>query len=105
MEYQIQENCLTVFMPKEVDHYSSEKIKQDADKLIQKKHIKHMIFDFKNTDFMDSSGIGVIMGRYRLLSIIGGEIWAVHVSERLKKTLLMSGVGKYIHVCEEEELR
>ncbi len=82
MEYQVQENCLTIYLPAEVDHHNAEEMKRKADKLIDRNHIKYVIFDFENTDFMDSSGIGVIMGRYKTISLIGGEVWAVHTNER-----------------------
>ena len=51
---------------------------------------------------MDSSGIGVLMGRYRKVYLLGGEVWAVHVNERIKKILTMSGVTKLIQIYEEE---
>ena len=69
---QVQENCLTIFLPKEVDHHNAEEVKKSADAIIEKEHIKYVIFDFEQTDFMDSSGIGVIMGRYRMICLIGG---------------------------------
>ena len=78
MEYQVQENCLTIFLPKEVDHHNAEEVKKSADAIIEKEHIKYVIFDFEQTDFMDSSGIGVIMGRYRMICLIGGEVESVH---------------------------
>ncbi|MDE6957494.1 MAG: anti-sigma factor antagonist [Lachnospiraceae bacterium] len=103
MQYEIQENCLTIFLPPEVDHHSAEEIKRESDKLIKDKHIKYVIFDFGGTNFMDSSGIGVMMGRYRLLELLGGEVWAVHLSERMKKILKMSGIAKIIRIDEEDE--
>ena len=51
---------------------------------------------------MDSSGIGVIMGRYRQIYLLGGEVWAVHVGERMKKILNMSGVTKIMQLYEED---
>ena len=54
MEYQVQENCLTIYLPAEVDHHNAEEMKRKADKLIDRNHIKYVIFDFENTDFMDS---------------------------------------------------
>ena len=68
MKYQVEENCLTIFLPSEVDHHNAEKIRRKSDRLIEKHHIKCVIFDFGETNFMDSSGIGVIMGRYRMVS-------------------------------------
>lgn len=103
MNYEVQENCLTIFLPKELDHHNAEDIRKKADRLIEKNHIKYVIFDFKNTNFMDSSGIGVIMGRYKMIYLLGGEVWAVHANERMKKILTMSGVAKIIQIFEEEE--
>lgn len=103
MQYQVQENCLTIFLPNEIDHHSAEEIRMESDRLIEKHHIKCIIFDFKGTNFMDSSGIGVIMGRYKMVYLLGGEVWAVHTNERMKKILTMSGVTKIIRIYEEEE--
>lgn len=104
MKYQVQENCLTIFLPNELDHHNAESIRKKADRLIEKHHIKCVIFDFEKTNFMDSSGIGVIMGRYRLVYMLGGEVWAVNPNERMKKILMMSGVTKMIQIYEEEEV-
>ena len=104
MEYQVQENCLTIFLPKEVDHHNAEEVKKSADAIIEKEHIKYVIFDFEQTDFMDSSGIGVIMGRYRMICLIGGEVWAVHANARIRKILTMSGVTKIMQIYEEEQV-
>ncbi len=103
MNYLVQENCLTIFLPGELDHHSAEDIRLNADLLIDRHQIKCVIFDFENTDFMDSSGIGVLMGRYRLICLIGGEVWAVNVSPRMKKILKMSGVTRIIQIYEEEK--
>lgn len=103
MKYQVQENCLTIYLPKEVDHHSAEDMRKNADTLIERNHIKFVIFDFKNTDFMDSSGIGIIMGRYRIIRLLGGEVWAVHANARIKKILTMSGMTKIMQIYEEDE--
>ena len=103
MKYQVQENCLTIFLPSNVDHHNAEEIKKEADHLIDREHIRYIIFDFADTSFMDSSGIGVIMGRYKKVYMMGGEVWAVHTSERMKKILTMSGVMKIMQLYEEEK--
>lgn len=103
MKYQIQENCLTIFLPKEIDHHNAEELKKETDRLIEHHHIRYLIFDFEDTSFMDSSGIGVIMGRYKNIEMIGGQICAVNVNERMKKILTMSGVTKIMQIYEEDE--
>ena len=102
MKYQVQENCLTIFLPSEIDHHNSEELRRESDNLIERNHIRYVIFDFKETDFMDSSGIGVIMGRYRRIFMLGGEVCAVHVNERMRKILTMSGVTKIMQIYEED---
>ncbi|HIX99324.1 anti-sigma factor antagonist [Faecalicatena contorta] len=103
MKYQVQENCLTIFLPEDVDHHNAEEIKREADRLIDREHIRYIIFDFADTGFMDSSGIGVIMGRYKKVYMMGGEVWAVHTNERMKKILTMSGVMKIMQIYEEDK--
>ena len=103
MKYQVQENCLTIFLPEDVDHHNAEEIKREADRLIDREHIRYIIFDFADTGFMDSSGIGVIMGRYKKVYMMGGEVGAVHTSERMRKILTMSGVMKIMQIYEEDK--
>jgi len=103
LKYQVQENCLTIFLPEDVDHHNAEEIKREADRLIDREHIRYIIFDFADTGFMDSSGIGVIMGRYKKVYMMGGEVWAVHTNERMRKILTMSGVMKIMQIYEEDK--
>lgn len=103
MNYQVEENCLTIFLPNELDHHNAEDIRNQADRVIEQQQIKCVIFDFQDTNFMDSSGIGVIMGRYKLIYLLGGEVWAVHANERMKKILTMSGVTRIIQIYEEDK--
>ena len=72
--------------------------------MISRNHIRYEIFDLDRTDFMDSSGIGIIMGRYKTVSLIGGEVCAVHTNERIRKILTLSGVTKIMQIYEEERV-
>lgn len=102
MKYEVQENCLTIYLPGELDHHVAEEIKKEADRLIERGHVRYVIFDFTNTEFCDSSGIGVIMGRYKKVCLFGGEVWAAHANERIKKILKMSGAAKIMQIYEED---
>ena len=102
MKYEVKENCLTIFLPGELDHHNAEEIRKRSDYLIDQNHIRYVIFDFTDTTFMDSSGIGVIMGRYKRIYMLGGEVCAVHTSERMKKILTMSGVTRIMQIYEED---
>lgn len=102
MNYQVQENSLTIFLPNELDHHNAEEIRKESDRLIEKNHIRYVIFDFQDTNFCDSSGIGVIMGRYKRIYMLGGEVCAVHTNERMKQILTMSGVTRIMQIYEED---
>ena len=60
MEYKFEmgQGKLRVVVPKELDHHLATQLKEEADLLIETYHVKTLIFDFTNTEFMDSSGIG-----------------------------------------------
>ena len=101
INYEMNEKLLEVVFDEEIDHHSCEQIKKEADYEIQKSAPKKLIFDFKNVNFMDSSGIGLIIGRYKYLLRIGGETEIVNVNKEVKRILDMSGIFKIIPTYEE----
>ena len=96
MKYQVQENCLTVFLPHELDHHNAEEIRKESDHLIERNHIRYVIFDFAETNFMDSSGIGVIMGRYKLVKNRGGKVTVTNINNSIDRILTISGLYKIV---------
>ena len=104
MEYnfEMQEGRLKVIVPKELDHHLATQLKEEADLLIDAYHVKKLVFDFSNTEFMDSSGIGVLIGRSRNLKFAGGQVVAVHLSPRVEQIFRLSGLHQMIQIEEEE---
>lgn len=101
MDYEVNRTCLTIFLPGELDHHASEEIRKEADQIMQRENIRSIVFDFERTSFMDSSGIGVIMGRYRNVSMIGGTVTAIHVSDRIDRILKLSGLYKIMKIITD----
>ena len=95
---------LILHISEELDHHTAGQLSRTFDVLIEKGNVKNIVFDFDGMTFMDSSGIGVIMGRYRMICLIGGEVWAVHANARIRKILTMSGVTKIMQIYEEEQV-
>lgn len=89
---------LLIHMPREVDHHTSLQLKEEADFLLRQYPVRGIVFDFQETVFMDSSGIGVILGRCRNISLAGGQAVAVHMNEQVHKIFSMSGLQKVITV-------
>ena len=101
MKYQVQENCLTIFLPNEIDHHNAEELKRESDHLIERNHIRYVIFDFQDTDFMDSSGIGIILGRYKKIACFGGKVYAINTDQRIRRILLLSGLQSIVEIISQ----
>ena len=99
---QIKGACLTVTLPPEVDHPVSDRIRNESDKILADRYVSTMVFDFQNTTFMDSSGIGLLMGRYKVLGMRSKSIRAVNVGSHVEKLLRLAGVHKYIEICRQK---
>jgi len=95
-------NVLYIRLPKEVDHHNAEEIRRKADRLLERGTVSRVLFDFSDTEFMDSSGVGVIMGRYRQVSYVGGSVAVIHVNARMDRLLRMSGIYQWIEKKEDE---
>ena len=87
---------LIVHIPAEVDHCFADAVREEVDRILQTDDIKLLIFDFESTEFMDSSGIGLLMGRYKLMKALGGEVCISNAGERIQKILVLSGIHKII---------
>lgn len=103
-EYNKEDKLLVFKIEEEIDHYTSEKIRKRADYEIQVHIPKKVIVDFSNVTFMDSSGIGMLIGRYKLVSMIGGKMSMINVKPTIKKVFEMSGVLKLIPIEETENI-
>lgn len=101
--FNVRGTTLTIYVPVELDHHNAEEIRLGADKWITRQNIRTIIFDFYKTNFMDSSGIGVIMGRYKNLRFMGGNVMAVNVNERVHRILTLSGIYKIVEIHKKEE--
>lgn len=93
-----KEGCLIIKVPAEVDHCFADEVREKVDRLLQTEDIKLLEFDFQDTEFMDSSGIGLLMGRYKLMRAIGGTVKITHAGERIQKILMLSGIHKIIPI-------
>lgn len=100
-QFQIQGACLTIKLPGELGHPEADKIRMETDKILSKCYIRTIVFDFADTEFMDSSGIGMIMGRYKALGMGKGCIQAVHVKEHTEKILHLSGLHGVMKIYPE----
>lgn len=96
-DFEIVNKCLVIKLMEELDHHNALSIREQSDKLISGKNIKDIVFDFTGSDFMDSSGIGVIMGRYKKIIFTGGKVAVTGVNQSVDRIFRLSGLYKIIH--------
>jgi len=99
-----KDGILTAVLSGEIDHHAAREIRNEIDETAAKLKPKKLIFDFSAVQFMDSSGIGLIMGRYRLMKYLGGTLRLVNVPEKIEKLISLAGLGK-LGVLEKEEVK
>jgi stage II sporulation protein AA (anti-sigma F factor antagonist) len=89
-------NVLVASIIGELDHHSAEYIRDKIDGELIKSTTKNIIFDFSKVSFMDSSGIGVIIGRYKNIQKLNGKAAIVKANDQISRIFLMSGVLKIV---------
>lgn len=85
-------DTLTVFLTGEIDHNRAAGIRSSIDSQISALRPKQLNLDFSKVSFMDSSGIGLIMGRYRSVGLVGGVLKVVNVPDSINRIIELSGV-------------
>ena len=104
IKYSLEDkNLIIELMIPELDHHITNEVRDGIDSILNSKPIKNIIFDFKNIRFMDSSGIGVIIGRYKKIANEGGKVSVVNVNARVKKIFDLSGMNKIISIYDTHE--
>lgn len=90
-------NILIVKMSGELDHHSSETARIKIDNKLEEMQSTNIIFDFSEVNFMDSSGIGVVIGRYKKVAQYGGKAAVVGMTPKIKKVFEMAGLFKIVN--------
>lgn len=89
---------LTIKLKGELDHHSADESRVLIDKKLNEGKFNKLVIDLKNLDFIDSSGIGFVIGRYKVIRKRNGVIEIINANSKVKKILDMSGIGKIIEI-------
>ena len=95
-----ENNILIIKLLEDIDHHSCEYIKRRSDYEINKCRPKKVIFDLEKVDFMDSSGIGMILGRYKCIIRNNGRLGLINVNSNVRRIFEMSGIFKIIDLYQ-----
>ena len=96
-------NTIIVLLDGELDHHTAEKVRTKLDLELISGGVKNMIFDFSKVSFMDSSGIGVIIGRQKNVARLGGKTAVVGMNAQTRKILELTGFKGIIPFFESIE--
>ena len=100
-----EEDKLLVFkITDEIDDFSVQKIRRRADYEIERYIPKKVIFDFNSVTFMDSAGIGLIIGRYKFAKMLGGTVELANLTNSIKRIFEMSGILRLIPITNLETI-
>ncbi len=92
VETRYQNKVLTAYLSGEIDHHNAKDIRMYIDGQAQNLHPQLLQLDFSKVSFMDSSGIGLIMGRFRQMSLIGGNLAVINIPAHLERIMKLSGI-------------
>ena len=99
-----EENKLLLFkIEEDIDECQVKKIRRKMDSDIERYMPREIIFDFNKVSFMDSAGIGLLIGRYKLANMIGGKVKVANINTTIRKIFEMSGILKIIPEVEIEK--
>lgn len=98
-----EKRALLVNVEGELDHHIAEKIKGLVDDKMRSTNAVNIIFDFSALSFMDSSGLGVIMGRYKKARTLGGRVIVYGADAGILRIMEMSGLSKIIKLAPNYE--
>lgn len=97
------EQTLIAYLSGDIDHHTAKSIREEIDKEINDFSPSLLILDFGDVSFMDSSGIGLVMGRFKLMQTIKGEIQIVNTPLYISKVMKISGIEKLAKISNKGE--
>lgn len=96
MEVKIEskDNVVTAYLAGEIDHHCAIDIREKIDRTIETLTPSVLYLDFGGVTFMDSSGIGLVMGRYRVMQLHGGKLVVTNINPQIKKIMRLAGLER-----------
>jgi len=90
----VQGDILCARLFGELDHHSVQPIREEIDQTVLQTHPCELILNFGGVSFMDSSGIGLVMGRYKLIQELGGSLRLTELSNPIRRVMQVAGMDK-----------
>ncbi len=102
LHLELKNGTLTAALSGDIDHHAAGRLREEIDRTAEKVRPHTLRLDFSGVPFMDSSGVGLILGRVRLLSMWQGKVTVCGLSPQLRRMAELSGVGATAKLEDEE---
>lgn len=103
LDLKLVRNTLVVKVQGELDMLIADKMRDEVDKKLEGNNVKNLIINLEKVNFIDSSGLGVIIGRYKKISAVNGRMYIVGARPSVEKILHFSGINKLIPMYSSEQ--
>lgn len=103
VDLEMIKNVLIVRLNGELDDHTADYVRERVSRMIERNHVKFLIMNFEHVSFMDSSGIGVVLGRYKQIKQRDGKMVLCRVPPTIMRLFSMSGIFKLVEIVETEE--
>ena len=100
---EVNGNTMTARLSGELDHHHTQKLREEIDRSVQKEHPNRLILNFAGVEFMDSSGIGLVLGRYRLMQEREGSLVLCAMPPHIRRVVRVAGIAN-LEIEEESRV-
>ena len=94
VKIEIHDEVVTACLLGDIDHHTAKEMREEIDAAVQRSQPNVLELNFKGVTFMDSSGIGLVMGRYRLMQTMEGEVRITEAPSHIVKVMKLAGMDK-----------
>lgn len=103
VDIDIEEKSVTAYISGEIDHHNAGTLRAKIDDAVENAYPEVLVLDFGGVTFMDSSGIGLVMGRYKLMQNLRGRVAIENAPRAIKKVMRMAGIEKLLSAENRRE--
>ncbi|MBQ1231736.1 MAG: STAS domain-containing protein [Clostridia bacterium] len=94
VKIEVNGEVVVAYLSGDIDHHTAKPMREEIDKAVESNMPTLLVLDFKDVSFMDSSGIGLVMGRYRILNPKGAELAVTNPSPQIYKVMHLAGLER-----------
>ena len=102
VDIEVEDDAVTAYISGEIDHHNAPSVRREVDMAVERVYPEKLVLDLGRVTFMDSSGIGLIMGRWKLMQTISGELVVANAPDYIKKVMRVAGLEKLCQAQRKE---